>query len=1044
SRKMLLPWLCFSLLITAALAKEILNVLVISDFSLAFVRPLAFDRSLLPSGPFVCPSSAYPDALSQFQFTSDVIANVDRTIPMKIQYYVYSGGDGDPIGNIFSSRDNFTETSIPAYTKFCAEGPENNDFERFIKLTITPSINTDLLILFTAAPQTQIDNALPILSSKVKKVIVLGLNGRDVSNAYPYSSVTLTDFTEPERASCMVNELYETIHGKLGDVDAVALCYPPKELTTIIPVETETPPNPPITIIFINDFTSDYLQDYQSTIRAKRTSNAIKCPGNAHSEASSEFDFTNEILQNLDISMEIYYYAYNGENRNIPPPIDIDNFQTDTEFKDVVCGEDNPLPSNLNSLVDTIAYSGIDFDLLVLLSAAPQSQFDSAFPHPYGDAKVITVGLKGASAFDAYPETATIIDDFAHPEVITCMIETALSRQGNPVEVCGAKTRPPPMTILFVNDFTSDFVGDQMIAKNIPISKAIYGKCPGGMYIEAGKEFNFTVDIVNGIRADANLNLMFNEYNGDDRLIDSTVYPRDIFAETASMELRESCLDDHYPSDLQKFASDCLQYVTAEVLVLFTAQNLDQPLPVSSNIGRIIVVGLNGADQSAAYPDSSIPITDFSHPEVVSCMIDRLWDDIADNSLLSCVPIMNILFINDFTTDFIVDTPSFSSVGKTSNAFKCSGGMSPPGSVEESDFTNYIVQSIDDSLKPNIFYYAYNGDYFHPIPLDPSTKEDFATGSARNEFRDYACDDDDRRSIDLPSLIQLIYQFEANIDIDIIVLFSAATPSQFDSAFPLTYGEAKLITVGLKGASAFNAYPNTSTVINDFSQPEVITCMIEAAYRGDENPAKVCGARQQRPPMSILFINDFTTDFVVDDAMSKKVPISNLASYGKCPGGMYIEAGNEFNYTVDIVNRIRSEADLVLLFSEYLGGWDYSLESAILTRDDFAVQASSTLRDACIEDHFAPDYDALAMQLSFIRTDVLVLFTATALNTPLVLPAGNFGRFIVVGLNGADQSKAYPDSSISITEFSRPQVISCMIDKLWDDIASNSLLSCAN
>ncbi|GMR33976.1 hypothetical protein PMAYCL1PPCAC_04171, partial [Pristionchus mayeri] len=70
----------------------------------------------------------------------------------------------------------------------------------------------------------------------------------------------------------------------------------------------------------------------------------------------------------------------------------------------------------------------------------------------------------------------------------------------------------------------------------------------------------------------------------------------------------------------------------------------------------------------------------------------------------------------------------------------------------------------------------------------------------------------------------------------------------------------------------------------------------------------------------------------------------------------------------------------------------------------------------------------------------------TAPPTPLPLPyvASNFRRIITVGLNGADQSKAYPNSSISITDFSRPQVISCMIDRLWGNILDDSLLSCAN
>ncbi|GMR33974.1 hypothetical protein PMAYCL1PPCAC_04169, partial [Pristionchus mayeri] len=252
----------FFFLLKTVISRQTLNVLVISDFSLAFVPSRTSNyRSLLASGPYICPPSAYPSALAQFQFTSDVIAGVSKNIPMNIQYYAYSGGDGDPLGKTSSSRDNFTEYAIPSYTNFCAEGSEENDFERFIKLTITPAINTDLLILFTAAPQDQVNKALPIISDNVKRVIVLGLNGTSATDAYPKSAVTLSDFSQPDRVSCMVNELYETIYGKLFDVDAVSICYPYEKTTVVTGVETTTTPFKPMRILFVNDFTTDFIQE---------------------------------------------------------------------------------------------------------------------------------------------------------------------------------------------------------------------------------------------------------------------------------------------------------------------------------------------------------------------------------------------------------------------------------------------------------------------------------------------------------------------------------------------------------------------------------------------------------------------------------------------------------------------------------------------------------------------------------------------------------------------------------------------------------------
>ncbi|GMT34785.1 hypothetical protein PFISCL1PPCAC_26082, partial [Pristionchus fissidentatus] len=129
--KLLVSCLLLVHLLSLGSAKAPLNITIIDDFSLAFVPSSPYERSHLSSGPFICPSSAYPNALGQFQFTSDVISGVKSSTNMWIQYYAYAGGDGDPVPNkIFASRDNFTETAIPVYTKFCAEGPEENDFER--------------------------------------------------------------------------------------------------------------------------------------------------------------------------------------------------------------------------------------------------------------------------------------------------------------------------------------------------------------------------------------------------------------------------------------------------------------------------------------------------------------------------------------------------------------------------------------------------------------------------------------------------------------------------------------------------------------------------------------------------------------------------------------------------------------------------------------------------------------------------------------------------------------------------------------------------
>lgn len=79
---------------------------------------------------------------------------------------------------------------------------------------------------------------------------------------------------------------------------------------------------------------------------------------------------------------------------------------------------------------------------------------------------------------------------------------------------------------------------------------------------------------------------------------------------------------------------------------------------------------------------------------------------------------------------------------------------------------------------------------------------------------------------------------------------------------------------------------------------------------------------------------------------------------GKCPGGAYPAAGQEFNYTVDVVNGIRQDANLALMFSEYLGGPLFYVDYYVMDRDDFTIQATNIFKEACMEDHYQSDLSA--------------------------------------------------------------------------------------
>ncbi|GMR33975.1 hypothetical protein PMAYCL1PPCAC_04170, partial [Pristionchus mayeri] len=284
----------------------------------------------------------------------------------------------------------------------------------------------------------------------------------------------------------------------------------------------------------------------------------------------------------------IYFYAYNGDIYSHEISAEADDkegFSTGnakSDFRYFACEDDDRMPGDLQSLtiaIENFEWNVVDVDIIVLLLASPQSAFDSAFPFPT-DATVITVGLNGASAFNAYPGTATVIDDFSQPEaaVINCMIDAAYGGEANPVDLCGAQKQRPPMTILFVNDFTSDYMKEDYSRSvgSIKTSNAI--KCPMNMYPDAASEFDFTNSIVQGVSDKVQMGLFYYANTGDMHAPSFYLMDKLTFANGGEFKDYVCFEDEFYPSDLQRLA-EILAQITADVLVLFTAGDLSQPLP---------------------------------------------------------------------------------------------------------------------------------------------------------------------------------------------------------------------------------------------------------------------------------------------------------------------------------------------------------------------------------------------------------------------------------------------------------------------------------
>ncbi|GMT03825.1 hypothetical protein PENTCL1PPCAC_25999, partial [Pristionchus entomophagus] len=186
--------------------------------------------------------------------------------------------------------------------------------------------------------------------------------------------------------------------------------------------------------------------------------------------------------------------------------------------------------------------------------------------------------------------------------------------------------------------------------------------------------------------------------------------------------------------------------------------------------------------------------------------------------------------------------------------------------------------------------------------------------------------------------------------------------------------------------------------------------------------------------LEVLFINDFTLNFVADDEKS-------LQKAAKCPGNAYPTAAQQFDFTSAVVDAIDASIDLTLQYDFYNGGHGNHLSHVRFTREDFATAASHVFKNFCFEGPTASDLPIYVQNvLPFAQNvEVLVLFTAApAAELAAALPIDDsdaaFKAVIVVGLNGTDAAAFYPDTSIIIPDFSKPETIACMINVAYSNI----------
>ncbi|GMR33973.1 hypothetical protein PMAYCL1PPCAC_04168 [Pristionchus mayeri] len=194
-----------------------LSVLFVNDFTLNFVEDdvaLNFIDDVVQKTAqksTKCPASVYPEAAQQFDYTTAVVEAIDSSIELTLQYDFYRGGKGNFLNGFRFTRDDFAHDAGVLFRDFCLEGPEQSDLPTYVHNELQHAQDVDVLVLFTAAPASELAAALPIDADMFKAVVVVGLNGADAAAFYPDTSISISDFASPETVACMINSAYSDI-----------------------------------------------------------------------------------------------------------------------------------------------------------------------------------------------------------------------------------------------------------------------------------------------------------------------------------------------------------------------------------------------------------------------------------------------------------------------------------------------------------------------------------------------------------------------------------------------------------------------------------------------------------------------------------------------------------------------------------------------------------------------------------------------------------------------------------------------------------------
>ncbi|GMR34062.1 hypothetical protein PMAYCL1PPCAC_04257, partial [Pristionchus mayeri] len=204
-----------------------LSILFINDFTSSLIPDDESETNVNPKVPeyFTCPGGAPLLAEQESDFTVSVINGINDELAPVIYYYAYNGNRANEIPTTADSKNNLDNAKADFRNNVCFDDRQPSDDDSLSSNIedFTASVKSiDVLVWFTAVNHTE-ESKLAI--TQPAHIIAIGINGADVSTAYPNSYLNIDNFDinsdNVKIIDCMIEGLFT---GATDDDDVVTLC----------------------------------------------------------------------------------------------------------------------------------------------------------------------------------------------------------------------------------------------------------------------------------------------------------------------------------------------------------------------------------------------------------------------------------------------------------------------------------------------------------------------------------------------------------------------------------------------------------------------------------------------------------------------------------------------------------------------------------------------------------------------------------------------------------------------------------------------------